>query len=200
MSIAENPDRPVRGILERLEAISDRESLSLNTLITAFGAHSFLPALLVPAILLVSPLSGIPFFSTACGLVIAAIAGQMLAGSERLWIPRSMHHVRVDGTRVADALERLHNLADRLDRNTQKRFRFLIRGPFRKALEATCVLCGLAMPFLELVPFSSSALGLVVVLLTLSLIVHDGLFALLGFLSLATATVLGVTMLQAVAS
>ena len=36
-----------------------------------FGESSFLPALMVPSLLVVSPLSGIPLFSSVCGLTIA---------------------------------------------------------------------------------------------------------------------------------
>ena len=57
--------------------------------------------------------------------------------------------------------------------------------PFDRALLALCLICGLAMPVLELVPFTSSFLGGAVALLAISIIVRDGLFASLAFAVIA---------------
>jgi hypothetical protein len=43
-----------------------------------------------------------------------------------------------------------------------------------------CVLCGLAMPFLELLPFSSSLLGMAVLLISVGFLVRDGVYTLAG--------------------
>jgi len=43
------------------------------------------------------------------------------------------------------------------------------------------------MPFLEIVPFSSSVLGAAVLLFATSLLIHDGLFALFGMAAMTSA-------------
>ena len=65
-------------------------------------------------------------------------------------------------------------------RHTRQRFRVLTVPPFRQWLYLLCFLCGAAMPFLELVPFSSSLLGTAVVIMATALLARDGLLALLG--------------------
>ena len=70
----ESPARPVGEIVDRLDSATNQPSLSVHDLLEEFGESSFLPALMVPALLTVSPLSGIPLFSTVCGLTIAFIA------------------------------------------------------------------------------------------------------------------------------
>ena len=65
-----------------------------------------------------------------------------------------------------------------LDAHTGKRLSVLVRPPMDRLLHLACVLCGIAMPVLELVPFTSSILGAAVVLLAMTLLVRDGLLAL----------------------
>ncbi len=53
-----------------------------------------------------------------------------------------------------------------------------------------CVVLGLCMPFMELVPFSASAAGLALLALGLALVVHDGLLVLLALVVFGTTSTL----------
>lgn len=176
----ESPARPVGEIVDRLDSATNQPSLSVHDLLEEFGESSFLPALMVPALLTVSPLSGIPLFSTVCGLTIAFIAGQMLLRRSHLWLPGFIMRRRIDGPRARTAVSKLRRLSDWLDRHSRQRFRVLTVPPFRQWLYLLCFLCGAAMPFLELVPFSSSLLGTAVMIMATALLARDGLLALIG--------------------
>jgi hypothetical protein len=63
----------------------------------------------------------------------------------------------------------------------------------RKWIQAMCLICGLSMPFLELVPFSSSILGMAVLFFATSLITRDGLFVLFGVLTMGAALAVPLT-------
>jgi Exopolysaccharide synthesis, ExoD. len=52
-------------------------------------------------------------------------------------------------------------------------------------LEILCLVSGLAMPFLEVIPFSASIVASGVLLLTLSMLTRDGLFFVLAMLPYA---------------
>jgi hypothetical protein len=174
---------PVTDIVARLDDTAQgRERVTLRDVVEAFGRRSFLPMLMVPALLVVSPLSGIPLFSSACGITIALIAAQMLwPGRDHLWLPEGLMRRNVSGARARQAVARLGRLAHRLDGLARDRLRWLVAaGPGRWLLETCCLLSGLAMPVLELVPFSSSILGFAVLLMATGLLTRDGLFALLG--------------------
>jgi hypothetical protein len=182
----------VQDIVARLESTSQGDHVTLGDAIEAFGRRSFLPLLMVPALLVVSPLSGIPFFSSLCGLTIALIAAQMLwPGQDSLWLPDRLMRQHVSGDRARRALTRLGSFARWLDAHARERFAvFVGHRPGRKAIEACCLFAGLAMPVLEIVPFSSSILGASVLLMATGLLTRDGLFAVLGLAVLMAAPAL----------
>ena len=182
-----NGQGPVGDIVERLDALTSNDRFTLGGVVETFGQKSFLPVMMVPALLVVSPLSGIPLFSSICGLSIAFIAAQMVLGRDHLWLPDFLMRRAVEGKRAHEAVARLKSVARWLDRHARQRARLFTRRPFRKMLQVLCLLCGAAMPFLELVPFSSSILGATVLLMATALLARDGLFALLGFGTLSAA-------------
>ena len=179
---------PVRNVVQRLGALSDRETITLGELVEAFGSASFVPALMVPALLVVSPLSGIPVFSSVCGLTIALIALQMVLSRRFLWLPGWIRRRRLKGEQLGSAVRRLTKLADWLDRHSRARLRVLVEMPGGLVPRIAAALCGAAMPFLELVPFSSSILGTAVLLFSVSFLARDGLYVLAGLIVMAIAT------------
>lgn len=183
-----DPHHPLRGMIARLEALGDAESVDLRTLLRAFGEASFIPALTVPAILVVSPLSGIPLFSSICGISIALISIQIVFRRRHLWLPGFVLDQRISGARLRRSLSRLHRVADWVDRRTAERFGMFRRRPLSWLVPIACLVCGLAMPFLELVPFSSSILGTAVILFSISLLARDGLFVILGLMVMGIAS------------
>ncbi len=168
---------PVRQVVARLDELTDRDDLELEDIVAAFGEAAFVPVLMVLALIVVSPLSGIPLLPTVFGTVIGLVSLEMLLGRRRLWLPRVLMRRRISGRRLHAALLRLDRLADWLDRTARTRLRLLVSPPLDTVTKAACAICGFAMPFLELVPFSSSLLGTSVVLFSTGLLTRDGLFA-----------------------
>ncbi|MCD1627382.1 exopolysaccharide biosynthesis protein [Seohaeicola saemankumensis] len=187
-----NADRPVREIVTRLEERADHDSVTLRDLLQAGGAASFIPALIVPALLVVSPLSGIPFFSTFCGITIAFIAAQMLFKRQHLHLPDLLTRQTVPGEKLRAGLLKMHHIADFLDRRTHEgRLHQLVGNGGRILPQLLCVIAGAMMPLLEIVPFSSSIIGAAVLSFAVALLTQDGLFVLIGMVIMATlATVL----------
>lgn len=183
---------PVEDIVARLGATAGgRAHVTLGDIIAAFGDRSFLPVMMVPALLVFSPLSGIPLLPTVCGLLIALIAAQMIwPGRNALWLPRRLTRLRLSGDRARRAVHWLGRAARWLDARARTRLGFLVtRAPGRKLLETCCLVAGLSMPFLELVPFSSSVLALSVLLMSTGMLSRDGLFALSGLAVMSLAPV-----------
>jgi len=187
-------DHPVTDIVDRLEASSQGARVSVGDAIEAFGRRSFLPVLMVPALLVLSPLSGIPLFSSLCGITIAIIALQMLwPGRNTLWLPSALLQQDIRGARARSALSRLYGIARWLDERAHERMCWLVLRPGSHIVEVACLVCGCTMPFLEVVPFSSSVLGAAVLLMGLGLLARDGLLAaagivLMGILALGLYT------------
>ena len=181
------PRKRVGEVVACLDGLSDRERVSLRDVVRAFGRASFLPMLIVPALAVVSPLSGIPLLPSLCGMVIALIAGQMAVGRPQLWLPGILMRRTLSGAALHRCAGWLARLADWLDVHARDRLTALVHPPGMIAALALCVLAGLAMPFLEIVPFSSSVLGLGVALIAVGLLAQDGLYVLAGMLALPAA-------------
>lgn len=179
--------RPVHDILEDLRAAVTSDEVSVGALLRAMDSSGKAVVLLLPALVVVTPLSGIPGLSSLGGLTIALISFQMLLRRPTVWLPQFVMRRRIPAARLHTALNGLRRPAGVIDRCAAPRLRWLFNFPGRQILQATCMACGLAMPFLELVPLSATTLATAVVIMAVSLIVRDGLFALLGLGSVAGA-------------
>ena len=181
--VAATPGEDPHGLVEvidRVLALADAEVVSVQDIIEGFGSASFLPFLLIPALVVVSPLSGIPLLPTVLGLTIALIASQMLLNRDHLWLPGFITRREISGERLRSSLQRLHRAAAWIDQRSRQRLTWLVTPPTSVLPRMLCVICGGMMPFLELVPFSSSILATAVVLFSVGFLSRDGLFVLAG--------------------
>lgn len=183
------------GIIARLEGFArTEEDVNLGDVVAVFGRTAYVPLLTVPALIVFSPLSGIPFLSTFFGLVIGLIALQMTIGKRTLWLPGWLMRRDVSSERLIEALEWLKPAARWIDRVAKRRLAVLTTQPLILIPQIACILCGLAMPFLELVPFSSSMLAAAVLCFAVSFLVRDGVFVVFGggFMAIAAAIIFAV--------
>lgn len=185
-------DYPVRDILSRLSCMAAADRVSVRDLVEEFGEASFLPALMVPALIVVSPLSAIFFLPTLMGLSMALIAAQMLMGRRSLWLPRVLLSRSIAGGRLRRAVGWLERPGLWVDRQTTPRLTLLFYWPLRLIPVLGCMVSGLMMPFLELVPMSSTVLGLAIVLFAVALLARDGLFVIAGLCLMGVAALIPV--------
>lgn len=182
MTADPDTDRPLTSIIDRVAEITREGPVSLDRVVGAFEQAGFAAMLIVPAAAVVTPLSGIPLFSSLCGLTIFLIAAQWLLKRDRVWLPAWLGRQSLEGDKIRLAMDKLRPAARWLDDHSRKRARFLFRQPLRALLPVACLMFGALMPLLELVPFSSSLLGAAVCLIAFSLLTRDGLFALIALL------------------
>lgn len=195
--VPENQDSPeaeqpatLPEIVDRVIETAEAETVSLDTLLKSFGRASFTPILLLPALAVATPLSGIPLFSSLMGLIIALVAVQMLLQRRYLWLPQWVLRRQVSGEKVRKAFSRLRRVAGWIDAHTRARGRVLLRKPLIFVPQTLCLVSGLIMPPLEFVPFSSSVLGIGVAILALAMLTRDGLLLIMGLLPYAGVALL----------
>lgn len=172
--------RPVQDILERMRGAITHPSVTVETLVRAMDPAVQPVLLLLPALILVTPLSGIPGLSSLGGLTIALVAFQILLGRPTIWFPACVLRRHLSTDRLLRALDRLDRPARFIDRRSVARANWFFAFPGRQMALISCIACGLAMPVLELVPFSATTLALVVTILATALLMRDGLLAALG--------------------
>ena len=79
----------VGDILDCLDTLAqENDSVSVGQVLDAFGSRTFGPAIIVPALLELTPVGAIPGVPTFLAVVIALIAVQKLFGSEHVWFPK----------------------------------------------------------------------------------------------------------------
>jgi hypothetical protein len=187
------PGRITRLLATLDEAVDDGPP-QVRHLIRALGNLSFAAMLLAPALIVVSPASGIFGLPSVAGIVIALIAVQMVAGRDHLWLPDWIMRRELNRQRVHRALALAERPVGWIERISRPRLTWLVHPPLSRGLQILCMLCGLAMPMLELLPLTSSILGLAVVLMAMAMVAEDGLLALLG-IAVAVAGAVTVTVL-----
>lgn len=180
-------DHPVTDVVETLAEATHRGDTSVGALIGAFGRASFASCLLAVALLLVSPLSGIPFYSTASGMVIALIAAQAAFGRSAIWLPAKIWECEVSGQAAARVEVVARRMGEVLDRASRRRLPFLVNATGRRVIYGLCALCGAIIPFFEILPMTSSLMGGAVALMAAAILARDGLLVVLGWVMIGVA-------------
>ena len=195
MSPATAPEREFHSLTEIVQQTMEEAGdghVSVDHLMASFGHASFVPLLILPALVLITPLSGVPGLSTLCGLIIMMIAAQQLVGHTRIWLPGWIRHRQIASARLQPAMEKVLPLTRFMGRTARERLTFLFKRPFKWLLPLACVIFGAIMPLMEFIPFSSSLIGVAVTLIAFSILTRDGIFALLALVPLG-AVAWGVT-------
>ncbi|MDZ7781507.1 MAG: exopolysaccharide biosynthesis protein [Halioglobus sp.] len=148
----------------------------------AVGVRSFSPMLTLVGLLLVSPLSGIPFFPTICAIIVLLVSMQLLMGRTHIWLPQMLSSRSVPAEQLRRAIDWLMPGARFVDRYTGARLTVLVAGPARFLIAGICVFLATMMPLMEFIPFSSSLAGIALCAFGLSLLAYDGVLSLVAHL------------------
>lgn len=192
---AHNPThvRPesVSAILQRARRALEGDEVSVRDVVEALGRASFSPLLMLPALIIVTPVSGIPLFSTICGITIMLISFQMIAHRRHVWLPDWIMRRHAPRKRITKALDLLTPPARWLDRVTRERLRLLVEPPLLYLPQTLCLVSGAMMPLLEFVPFTASLAGFAVAVMAVAMVTRDGLLVLIGFLTIGSVFSVG---------
>ena len=173
--------RNLGQLLVQLERLADEyDPITLGQVLEALGQRSFAPLLLVAGLILFSPLSGIPGVPTLMGLTILLTSMQMLLLRRHLWLPQWLLRKSISATRFLRVVRWLQRPATSIDRWLQPRLSVLVHrgGSYLIALVSTAI--GMALPAMEILPFSATIAGLALTLFGLALVAQDGLTALIA--------------------
>lgn len=190
----EQEPRNLHELLERIrDAAESEQKVSVEMIVDRLGQRSFGSTLLLAGIVTVAPLIGdIPGVPTTMSVLVLLTAGQMLLRRSEIWLPRWLLQRSVSGDRLRKAVTRLRKPAQVVDRLLHARLQVLVRGPASYAIAVACLVIGLALPPMELIPFSANIAGAALTGFGLAIISRDGLVALVSFVF--TAAVAGVVL------
>lgn len=181
--MAEHDARDLEELLEQIAtaAHSEETRVTLGDILEAVGTRSFAPLLMLTGTLLASPLSGIPLFSTTMGVIVMLVSAQMLSGRRHFWLPHWVLSRRLQREKLLRVLRWLKQPCAIIDCYLKPRLTYLVRGSSQVLIALICSVIALMMPIMEMVPFSSSLVGVMFCAFGLALVAQDGLVALLAY-------------------
>lgn len=187
----------LQEVLDRLQRAPEAPGrLTVERLIDAVGRRSFGAALLVPALILLSPISAIPGVPTSMGALVVLVCAQLLLHKRTLWMPGWILHRQVPKRRWPDAMRFLRPIARGADWLVRPRLVWLVSGWRVNVIAAICLLLALCTTPLELLPGANTTTGAALTAFALSLMARDGLLAIIGILTCAMlVTLVGWTLL-----
>lgn len=159
--------------------------MTIREMLDRIGPRSFGAILLVPSLILVSPLSAIPLMPTIGGLVILTIAIQAFFGRRHLWLPKVLARRKLNRPQLIRVVSFLRNPAAWLDRHSKRRLHLLTGAPLDRIAMMSVIVTAATWPFLELVPMFTTISASGVALVAFALMVRDGIILIGGYIVLA---------------
>ncbi len=179
-------ERTLTHLLDGVEHAAQGARVSVDDILHEFGDRAITPLILLLAVILVSPVSGIPGVPTGSAVLLVILSMQALFGRRRLWLPERLKRMTMASRHVQRAVGWLRRPCAFVDRHSRPRLQFLTYGPMRWLTLLICVILPLSWPPLEMVPFFTSFGAGIVALLAFGLFTRDGIYVLAGYASVAT--------------
>lgn len=181
MSTETRDPHNLEELLQRLEKAGEPDQpVTIGQLLEVAGERSFAVILLIPSLLVLSPLSGIPGLPSMFAVMIALIAVQLLIGRKHLWLPQWLLKRSASREKFNKAIRFLHHIARVVDRFLKRRLTFLTSGIAVRLNAVLCLLIACTMPPLDLIPFGNSTAGAALSALCLGLMARDGVLTLIS--------------------
>lgn len=187
-------ERQFDTLCELLDAVGQEAeasgSMSFGQVQDLAGRRSYGPLLLLPGLVALSPLSGIPTVPSIIGAIVSLVSAQLLAGRSRVWLPRRLRDAALGKDKVTRGLRFARPVARAVDRVVHRRLPALTEASSLRVAAAACLLVGVTMPPLEILPFMATSAGAIISLYGLALTVHDGVLVIAAH-ALVVAVALG---------
>lgn len=183
-TVPDQPDvlRSLTDILDALEEAASEDVVSVQQILEEIGNRSFAPMILVPALILVSPLSGIFGLPTIGALFMLLVTLQKLLGRDHVWLPEVLKRRKIGSDKMKKAVGWLRKPCAWIDRRTHKRLSILVSRPANLVTLLTITTICLIIPMLEVLPMVTSIFATAISLFSVGLLARDGLFTLLGYM------------------
>ncbi len=182
MSDIQTPkERTLTHLLDGLDHAASGDVVSVGDILHEFGARAIMPFVLLVALVLVTPLSGIPGAPTIGAMIIIILLVQVLIGRHKPWLPGFLLRRKIASRRLKKAVVWVRKPCAFLDRHAHERFRFLTAGPIRWITLLVCVVIPMGWPLLEVFPFVTTIGAVTVGLFAFGLFTRDGFYVILGY-------------------
>lgn len=147
-------------------------------------------------LLLLCGLAGlVPGLAVVLAIPLCLLAAGLLLGRTQAWLPGPVRNRRIQGDRLAGAIDRLLPHLHRLERHIRPRLAWATGRAARRVVGLAALVCGvlIVLP----VPFGNTAPALAVIVLAVGLLAGDGAAVFAGLGLAAAALILDALLLAA---
>lgn len=172
----------VKQLLDQIrESAAGTDRVMVRDILNGVGKRSFGPMVLLAGLVTIAPLIGdIPGVPTTLGMIVVLTLGQLLFRRHAIWLPSWISKRSVPQEKLLRGLDWLQKPARFFDRWTGPRLVFLVDGPGLYIMAIICMAVAMAMPLMEVVPFSANGGGFALMVFGIAMVARDGLLALVG--------------------
>lgn len=170
--------RPLSELLTQIAADDTRERISVADLLELAGDRAFGALMFVFALPNVVPTP--PGFSAVLGLPLILLSAQFLWGRRTPWLPRAIATRSIARTDFSAVVSRMTSPMQRFERILKPRLGLLV-SPAAERLLGFALLTLAVILFLP-IPLGNMLPAAAICMVSLALVEHDGLAALLGVL------------------
>ena len=182
------PDQlDITAVLMTLRDDTDNDKISLGDIVSSLEGRGFGPLLMAPALIAFLPSGAIPGVPSLCGILIALIAIQKVFGKSHPWIPSRLRKADFDRDRFSDGVDNITPITKRIDRLFKPRITFLFGPVISRLIAALCVIFGLLMIPLELIPMAAAIPALAIIFAAIGLSTRDGVMLILALILFSVA-------------
>lgn len=171
-------------LIEKIKkADGEGDEVSFDDILDKIGRRSFAPLLLLAGTITLAPIIGdIPGVPMIMGIFVLLTTGQLLFGREHFWLPDWILNRSAEKEKIEKGINWLQKPAKFIDKWSKPRLTVFTQGTGHYVIAAVCFLIALAMPVMEIIPFSANLAGIAFTLFGLSLITRDGILAILALI------------------
>jgi hypothetical protein len=184
--VSADSQKPAGGkitqVLDKVEDAADAETVSLGEILDRMGSRSFAPLMLLVALVMVSPVSGVPGASSVAALIIGTILLQMVLGRDQIWMPGWLKRRSVKSDSLKKALDFMRRPVAFVEPLIRPRLQALTRPPGSYIAVVLCFALLAGMPLMDFVPTLSSVAAVALALFAAGFLTRDGVFMVLGYL------------------
>ena len=180
--------KKLADLIDQIDSeVQGEDELAVRDILDAFGTRSFGPLIAAPALILLTPLGGVPLVPTIIGLSIVLVAAQHLAGRNRPWLPSKLTERSVSADKWEKTKKKAMPWAKRVDYVLRPRLRVLTGEVMERLIAVVVIALSASMVPLELVPFAVMVPAAGVLMLGLALSARDGVAVILGLIATAAS-------------
>ncbi|WP_298019714.1 exopolysaccharide biosynthesis protein [uncultured Parasphingopyxis sp.] len=180
-TLPSHAEHPLEDVLDDAIHAAHGEKVCLTDLLDEYGTRSFGPILVIVALIIISPVGGIPLLPVVLGAIVSLLSVQLAFGAKHPWMPQSMRKIGFDKQKMINFREKEAKWLERGDRFIQPRLEW-VAGNGTSWLIALCLIFLSAMMVpMELVPFAATVPAIAMLFFGIGLTARDGVMTLLGF-------------------